>query len=298
VLLHSRSSDSQSKPIEHPEPVKFVLSLAGLGSPVPYLITAAGEAIYTYDVEEFSLGEGDPTRLGVLDVHSHDVTALGVWFKRPDDIQKATGPDIRVVSGSLDGTIRQWKLGGNVSFCSSCTILNAGRIQSSYRLPQVPQKKIKRDRLEFSQRKKRGSWKTFWTATRRGRDAETGECSLRNAIGGGFCIILVCVTGHPSCHRSTPHFDLGMTVTIRPLSSDWYWKEYNPDGDDLEALSASTSSLEASDQWSQCAMFPSEIYVELIKKGSIPNPAIGFNEHLVQCSYSPLMLDRQLILNG
>lgn len=115
MLLHSRISNSQSKPIEHPEPVKFLLSLAESGADKPYLITAAGEAIYTYDAEEFSQGEGEATLLGVLDVHSHDVTALGVWFKKPDDIQNSAGLETRIVSGSLDGTLRQWKLGGNVS---------------------------------------------------------------------------------------------------------------------------------------------------------------------------------------
>lgn len=82
-----------------------------------------------------------------------------------------------------------------------------------------------------------------------------------------------------------------MTVTLRPLSSDWVWKQYDPQDDNLETMFSTGSSLKASDQWSKCANFPSEIYVELIEKGSIPDPSIGFNEHLVQCSGQTIQFD-------
>lgn len=75
-------------------------------------MTAAGEGIYTYDIEEFRSGEGEASLLGVIDAHAHNVTALGVWFKESDDIQKAGTTEILLISGSLDGTVRQWKLSG------------------------------------------------------------------------------------------------------------------------------------------------------------------------------------------
>ncbi|KAF5314882.1 hypothetical protein D9619_007494 [Psilocybe cf. subviscida] len=62
---------------------------------------------------------------------------------------------------------------------------------------------------------------------------------------------------------------------VRHLSEyDWMWKQReinNPISNELK-----------SSGWRKAASFPSEIHVELLKAGLIPDPYIGFNEHKVQ----------------
>jgi beta-mannosidase len=64
------------------------------------------------------------------------------------------------------------------------------------------------------------------------------------------------------------------------LKANWHWKE----------RTTSTSILDDSDggDWNACTQFPSEVHVELIRAGRIPDPYIGFNEHDVQCMYQRL----------
>lgn len=68
------------------------------------------------------------------------------------------------------------------------------------------------------------------------------------------------------------------------LDRGWQWKERNPS---VEILSETSNiSADSSRQWSDTNVFPSEIHVELLHAGRIPDPYVGFNEHLVQCAYS------------
>lgn len=74
----------------------------------PYLITGAGDVIRTYNLSS----PEEPELIREQDAHWHDVTALGLWYR------KFVGDDGRprieavIISTSLDGTIRKWKLNG------------------------------------------------------------------------------------------------------------------------------------------------------------------------------------------
>ncbi|KAI0629938.1 glycoside hydrolase [Trametes polyzona] len=59
--------------------------------------------------------------------------------------------------------------------------------------------------------------------------------------------------------------------------SSWYWKER-----DTSILSVVDEANPGTQGWTRAAAFPSEIHVELMKIGSIPDPFVGFNEHAVQ----------------
>ncbi|PVG02964.1 glycoside hydrolase [Serendipita vermifera] len=76
-----------------------------------------------------------------------------------------------------------------------------------------------------------------------------------------------------------------MAVTMNPISSNWSWKRYVKEVDDLETIKPvlnGNSTSKSMDQWTPCQSFPSEIYVELTRCGHIPDPLVGFNEHKVQ----------------
>jgi WD40 repeat protein len=71
----------------------------------PYLLAGSGDCIRTYDVS--SLDEVEFIR--EVEGHWHDVTHLRLWVQESAD---GAGKDLWVVSGSLDGTLRKWKLSG------------------------------------------------------------------------------------------------------------------------------------------------------------------------------------------
>lgn len=54
---------------------------------------------------------------------------------------------------------------------------------------------------------------------------------------------------------------------------NWAWKQLESDSDDIQNTHG----------WSKASRMPSEVHVELLQSGSIPDPYIGFNEHTVQC---------------
>ncbi|KAF8492119.1 glycoside hydrolase [Gautieria morchelliformis] len=70
-----------------------------------------------------------------------------------------------------------------------------------------------------------------------------------------------------------------MATTLRlALKSGWLWKQR--DGSLLDALDQLDTGRLAS--WNKAASFPSEIHVELLKSGEIPDPYLRNNEHKVQ----------------
>ncbi|KAJ7124468.1 glycoside hydrolase superfamily [Mycena epipterygia] len=60
------------------------------------------------------------------------------------------------------------------------------------------------------------------------------------------------------------------------LNSNWSWKQHNP------GVELVLDELAAIDEWKVAQAYPSEIHVELLKSGLIPDPYLGFNENKVQ----------------
>jgi WD40 repeat protein len=98
------------RPINHPLPVRCLLplSLTPLGE--PYLLTGAGDVIRVYDVSSLD----EPELLGEVDAHWHDVTALRLWMKKWVGEDGKVRVEPWIVSGSLDGTLRKWRLTGKL----------------------------------------------------------------------------------------------------------------------------------------------------------------------------------------
>ncbi|KAF8604510.1 WD40 repeat-like protein [Ceratobasidium sp. AG-I] len=127
-------SQSQLSPplLQHPAHVRSLLPIHLTAAALPILIAgAAGGALHVWDVEgkgggdeeNLSLIDGRGARVsGVVDVHSHDVCALALWVRNPAlekglsagkegvTLEPVKNPEAWVVSGSLDGTLRRWKL--------------------------------------------------------------------------------------------------------------------------------------------------------------------------------------------
>ncbi|KAF8754366.1 WD domain, G-beta repeat [Rhizoctonia solani] len=94
----------------------------------PYYGSAAG-SLHIWDLEW--TGDGDDPAVidgsgahesGMVDVHSHDVSALALWVRQPvtesaietanegKELPRVKSVEAWVVSGSLDGTLRRWRL--------------------------------------------------------------------------------------------------------------------------------------------------------------------------------------------
>jgi len=69
----------------------------------PYLLAGSGDCIRVYDIS--SLDEVE--FMGEIEGHWHDVTHLRTWIQGSGDGGRR---DVWIVSGSLDGTLRKWKL--------------------------------------------------------------------------------------------------------------------------------------------------------------------------------------------
>lgn len=96
-------------PITHPKPVRALLplSLTLLGEQI--LLTGNGDVIRTYDVSS----PEEPELLGEVDGHWHDVLALRLWLRQRKSVGSGKVTiEPWIVSTSLDGTIRKWRLSG------------------------------------------------------------------------------------------------------------------------------------------------------------------------------------------
>ncbi|KAH9001487.1 WD40 repeat-like protein [Lactarius akahatsu] len=100
-----------SPPITHTKAFRAVLPVylhSKLDSDAfPYLIAGSGDSIRVYDV--FSLDEVELIK--EVEGHWHDVTHLRIWLQESTD---GTRKDLWIISGSLDSTLRKWKLSGLV----------------------------------------------------------------------------------------------------------------------------------------------------------------------------------------
>lgn len=102
-------ADSKTKPppaITHPTGVRAILPLALTDIAEPYLFTAAGDVIRTYDVSS----PNEPELVGQVDAHWHNVTLLRLWIRRTVGKDGKTRVEPWIVSASLDNTLRKWRL--------------------------------------------------------------------------------------------------------------------------------------------------------------------------------------------
>ena len=68
-----------------------------------------------------------------------------------------------------------------------------------------------------------------------------------------------------------------MAARVTSISQGWAWKERDA------SIASVLDELNPDSYWAKAAAFPSEVHVELLKAGRIPDPFKGFNEHEVQC---------------
>lgn len=107
-------------PITHPTAARAVLPLSLTSLAEPYLLTGSGDVIRAYDISS----PDEPELLGETDAHWHEVIALRLWVRKTP-LENEPGKykvEPWVVSASLDGTLRKWKLIGR---CSSMGILHS-----------------------------------------------------------------------------------------------------------------------------------------------------------------------------
>jgi WD40 repeat protein len=105
----TRVESKQKTPIIHTTAFRAVLPIylhPGLDPDAfPYLLAGSGDCIRVYDIS--SLDEAE--FMGEIEGHWHDITHLRTWIQGSGDGARR---DVWVVSGSLDGTLRKWKLSG------------------------------------------------------------------------------------------------------------------------------------------------------------------------------------------
>lgn len=107
MKIHPYPSEGQGdekkrpiEPIQHPTGVKALLPLYILSLGETYLFTASGDIIRSWDTSDL---DDKIEQRNEIDGHWHDVTLLGAW---------SASDDLYILSASLDGTIRRWKVKG------------------------------------------------------------------------------------------------------------------------------------------------------------------------------------------
>lgn len=109
----SATAPRPTPPITHPKAVRAILPISLTPLSEPYLLTGSGDVIRVYDLST----PHEPELLNEVDAHWHDVTALRLWMRRSAVEGQAGKVMVEpwVISTSLDGTIRRWKLLGMCS---------------------------------------------------------------------------------------------------------------------------------------------------------------------------------------
>lgn len=108
--LDEKSGTRSMPALTHPTAVRAVLPLLITPLAEPYILTGSGDIIRAYDISS----PDEPELLGETDGHWHDVTALRLWMRK-SAVEGESGKykiEPWVVSTSLDGTLRKWKLLG------------------------------------------------------------------------------------------------------------------------------------------------------------------------------------------
>ncbi|KAF9452868.1 WD40 repeat-like protein [Macrolepiota fuliginosa MF-IS2] len=94
------------QPILHPKQVRCILPIGLTDVGEPYLITGSEDIIRVYDISTFD----EPELIREVDAHWHDVLALQLWIRKSLGSDGLTRVEPWVISTSLDGTIRKWRL--------------------------------------------------------------------------------------------------------------------------------------------------------------------------------------------
>jgi len=102
------SSDPVQKPLSiiAKQAIKTLLPLQLSPLQEPILIIGLGDLIRTYDISSF---DSPAELLSTVDAHWHDVTILKIWLRLYED-NNVKKIEPWIVSGSLDGSLRKWKL--------------------------------------------------------------------------------------------------------------------------------------------------------------------------------------------
>lgn len=125
IAAYPPQASHRTLSIVHPHAVRCVLPLLLTPLGEPYVLTGAGDVIRAYEISDLESGGGvsgggsggTAEALGSVDGHWHDVTALELWVRRAEGGGGRGGAEAWVVSASLDGTIRKWRLAGECVFC-------------------------------------------------------------------------------------------------------------------------------------------------------------------------------------
>jgi len=96
-------------PIKHPVAVRAILPLSLTDLSEPYLLTAAGDILRTFDVSSLA----EPEMMSEIDGHWYDITAIRLWIRKQNDKARI---EPWIVTTGLDRTIRKWRLEGQ-SLC-------------------------------------------------------------------------------------------------------------------------------------------------------------------------------------
>jgi len=92
--------------IAHPAPVKSILPLALTEIAEPYLISGAGDLLHVWDLTT----PAEPEQIREVDAHWHDITAIRLWRRTSRHVNGSLIVEPWIVTTSLDGTVRRWKL--------------------------------------------------------------------------------------------------------------------------------------------------------------------------------------------
>ncbi|KAF9507608.1 hypothetical protein BS47DRAFT_1398465 [Hydnum rufescens UP504] len=114
--------------ITHSTVVRCLLPLTFTPLSQPYLLTGTGDVITVWDVSSFGERNAEVEKVAEVDAHSHDVTALCPWVRSfPEAPERKK--EAWIVSASLDGTIRRWKLSDILSGSYQALLRSRGEVK-------------------------------------------------------------------------------------------------------------------------------------------------------------------------
>ncbi|KAK2467057.1 hypothetical protein APHAL10511_001315 [Amanita phalloides] len=106
VTFMNPTKGKPPKPITHPTGVRAILPLPLTALSETYLVTGAGDVIRTFDISNLE----EPELLGEVDAHWYDVTSIRLWVRQVKGQDDKARIEPWVITASLDGTLRKWKL--------------------------------------------------------------------------------------------------------------------------------------------------------------------------------------------